>query len=246
MAGLARLVPYIGGIIGTLPAVLLALLAPAHPLQQALVVFAVYQVVYTIEGYIIDPQVTSAAVSIPAAVLRTRGAPPQLQPTNSHVAAGGCQAEESAIAARRSQKGANQTVETNSPDRPSVQLRYPTDKLVAIIDAMRDAEQARHELLEAGFAPEAIGVQHGTRTAEHTVHSTDFDPFPHLTRLLHVHSIEHEHAIVYEQALRQGQRVIAVYTPKAETRERALGILEAHNAHYINFYGKWTIETLKP
>src|SRR4029453_11483326 len=50
-------------------AVLLALLAPVHPLQHALVVFVVYQVVYTIEGYIIDPQITGPAVSIPAAVL---------------------------------------------------------------------------------------------------------------------------------------------------------------------------------
>jgi len=69
VAGLARLVPYIGGIIGTIPAVLLALLAPAHPLQHALVVFVVYQVVYTIEGYLIDPKITGAAVSIPPAVM---------------------------------------------------------------------------------------------------------------------------------------------------------------------------------
>ena len=137
-------------------------------------------------------------------------------------------------------------METNSPNKQSVQLSYPTDKLVAIIDAMPDAEQARQELLEAGFAPDAIGVQHGTRAAEPTVHYTDFDPFPHLARLLHVGSIEHEQAVVYEQALRQGQSVIAVYAPKAEARERALGIIEAHNAHYINFYGKWVIEALKP
>jgi len=69
VAGLARLIPYIGGIIATLPVVLLALLAPAHPLQHALVVFAVYQVVYTIEGYLIEPQIIGAAVSIPPAVL---------------------------------------------------------------------------------------------------------------------------------------------------------------------------------
>jgi hypothetical protein len=137
-------------------------------------------------------------------------------------------------------------VETNTSNQPSDQLSYPTDKLVAIIDTMPDAEQARQELLEAGFAPGAIGVQHGTRAVEDTVHYTDFDPFPHLARLLHVHSIEHEQAVVYEQALGQGQSVIAVYAPKAEDRERALGILEAHNAHYINFYGKWVIEALKP
>jgi hypothetical protein len=142
-------------------------------------------------------------------------------------------------------KGANQTVEGNSPDQPSVQLSYPTDKLVAIIDTMPDAEQARQELLGVGFAPNAIGLQHGTHPTEHTVHYTDFDPFPHLARLLHVGSIEHEQAVVYEEALHQGQSVIAVHAPKAETRQRALGILEAHNAHYINFYGKWIIEPLK-
>jgi hypothetical protein len=111
---------------------------------------------------------------------------------------------------------------------------------------MPDAEQARQELLEAGFAPDTIGVQHGTRAAEHSVHYTDFDPFPHLARLLHVHSIEHDQAVVYEQALGQGQSVIAVHAPKAEDRKRALGIMQAHNAHHINFYGKWVIEALKP
>ena len=129
--------------------------------------------------------------------------------------------------------------------KPSVKLSYPTDKLLAIIDTMPDAEQARQELLEAGFASDALGVQHGTHATERTVHYTDYDPFPHLTRLLHVHSIEHDQAVIYEQALGRGQSVIAVHAPMAQDRERALGILEAHNAHYINFYGKWTIETLK-
>src|SRR6185503_17763141 len=133
-------------------------------------------------------------------------------------------------------------METNTPYQPSVQLNYPTDKLLAIIDAMPDAEQARNELIAAGFAPDAIGVQHGTSAAEHTVHYTDFDPFPHLTRLLHVHWIEHDQAVVYEQALRQGQSVIAIHAPKAEARQRALGIIKAHNTHSINFYGKWIIE----
>ena len=34
--------------------------------------------------------------------------------------------------------------------------------------------------------------------------------------------------------------------PFSELYERALGIMEAHNAHYVNFYGKWVIEALKP
>jgi hypothetical protein len=137
-------------------------------------------------------------------------------------------------------------METNTPNQPSVQLNYPTDKLVAIIDAMPDAEQARRELLAAGFAPDAIAVQRGRQAAGRTLHYTDLDPFPQLAHLLHVHSLEHEQAVVYEQALGRGLSVIAVYAPRAKDRERALGILEAHNAHSINFYGKWTIETLKP
>jgi hypothetical protein len=40
--------------------------------------------------------------------------------------------------------------------------------------------------------------------------------------------------------------VIAVHAPEAEARSRALGIIEACNAYYVNFYGKWTIEVLKP
>jgi len=143
-------------------------------------------------------------------------------------------------------KGANQIVETNSPHKPGVQLSYPTDKLVAIINTLPDAEYARYELIAAGFAPDAIGVQHGTRAAGRTLHYTDLDPFPQLARLLHVHSLEHEQAVVYEQALRRGQSVIAVHAPMAKDRERAQGILEAHNAHSIIFYGKWSIETLKP
>src|SRR5690242_20365222 len=122
--------------------------------------------------------------------------------------------------ARLLKKGANQTVEANTSSGPSVQLSYPTDKLVAIVDATPDAEQIRHELLEAGFAPDEIGLLHGTAAAERAVHYTDLDPFPHLTRLLHVHSIEHEQAVVYEQALRESQSVLAVYAPKAEARER--------------------------
>src|SRR4029450_8018 len=98
---------------------------------------------------------------------RTRVAPHRLQPGNGRTASGGCQVRRSAIAARLSQKGANQTVETNSPNRPSVQLQYPTDKQLAIIDTMPDAEQGRQELLEAGFAPDAIDVQHGTRDRAH-------------------------------------------------------------------------------
>jgi hypothetical protein len=140
----------------------------------------------------------------------------------------------------------NQIVETNSAQKPAVRLSYPTDKLVAIIDTLPEAEYARYELLAAGFAAHAIAVQNGTHAAGRTVHYTDLDPFPHLARLLHVHSLEHEQALAYEQALRQGQSVIAVHAPRAKDRERALGILEAHNAHSITFYGKWTIETLKP
>jgi hypothetical protein len=143
-------------------------------------------------------------------------------------------------------KGANQIVETNSPHKSGGQLSYPTDKLLAIVDTLPDAEYARIELIAAGFAPDAIAMQHGRYAAGRIVHYTDLDPFPHMARLLHVHSLEHEQAVVYEQALRRGQCVIAVKAPRAKDRERALGIMEAHNAHSIIFYGKWSIETLKP
>ena len=153
-------------------------------------------------------------------------------------------------------------METSTPNQPSDQLSYPTDKLIGIIDAMPDAEQARQELLEAGFAPDAIRIEHHdmVRDSHHDRHvvldehhrnagvryapQKPREAFPQLARLLHVHSIEHEQAVVYEWALGQGQSVIVVHAPEADARQRALGILEAHNAHSINFYGKWTVEGL--
>jgi len=68
-AGLAQFIPYIGSVIGALPAVLLVLIGPAHPLQHALIVFAVYQIVGAIEGYVLVPWITGAVLNIQPAVL---------------------------------------------------------------------------------------------------------------------------------------------------------------------------------
>ena len=62
VAGLARHSPTSVGSSAQYPRCCSRCWRWPHPLQHALVVFAVYQVIYTIEGYIINPQITGAAV----------------------------------------------------------------------------------------------------------------------------------------------------------------------------------------
>jgi hypothetical protein len=48
----------------------------------------------------------------------------------------------------------------------------------------------------------------------------------------------------YEQALREGHLNVRVLAPTEERKRRAVEVLRKHGGHYINFFGRLTIETL--
>jgi len=50
----------------------------------------------------------------------------------------------------------------------------------------------------------------------------------------------------YEEALRQGRKVIAVRVPNADSRRKAAAALESGGAHFINYFGRWTTEAIAP
>ncbi len=66
IAALASFVPYIGPVLGAIPAILVAL---SHDPVKALYVIAVFTVVQLLENYLITPQIDQRAVSLPPALL---------------------------------------------------------------------------------------------------------------------------------------------------------------------------------
>ncbi|HEX6475042.1 MAG TPA: hypothetical protein VF114_08165 [Candidatus Limnocylindria bacterium] len=50
----------------------------------------------------------------------------------------------------------------------------------------------------------------------------------------------------YEEALRGGRRVIAVYAPQSALRRKVADALLAAGAHFINYFGRWTTEAISP
>lgn len=49
----------------------------------------------------------------------------------------------------------------------------------------------------------------------------------------------------YEQALRDGQCVIAIFAPSEERKRRSAQILEEHRGHFINYLRRFTIESIR-
>lgn len=69
IAGFTELIPYIGPIIGMIPAVIVAIVSPHDPLQTTLLVVVVYMVVQQLENSFLVPSITGDSVEIHPAVL---------------------------------------------------------------------------------------------------------------------------------------------------------------------------------
>ena len=133
------------------------------------------------------------------------------------------------------------SIETNKPDKF---IGYPTHNLFGIIDDPADAEQALRAFKAAGFAAN-IQVFHGEDGAYRIDASgSQHGRLAQLQRRRQSVSLDGQHAALYEQAVRQGHCVIASHTSESERREVAHQILKAHEGHFINFYGRFTINQL--
>lgn len=126
----------------------------------------------------------------------------------------------------------------------------PTNKVVGIIDDPGDAMVALRDLGAAGFTANEIevvmreeGAQQidatgkGHEASIHIVPATQKPPSYYDAPVI-VRRVEEE--------VRAGHYVIGVVANESEARERAVDILKSHGGHFINFYGRWAAEGLKP
>jgi hypothetical protein len=124
---------------------------------------------------------------------------------------------------------------------------YPTNKVVGIIDDPADCKAALKDLKAAGFTAAEIEVLSGKEDAQRLDPTgEEHGPLARFARWIQkAGDMEAEHVRRHEQEVLAGHFGIGVSAKEPEAREKVRKILKAHNGHFINFYGHWTIEVLE-
>lgn len=128
-------------------------------------------------------------------------------------------------------------------------ISYPTHRVVGTIEDPRSARAAIEALSRAGFEPSEIDVLHGEedlRRLDPTGEEHGFLARFQRTLIRHVAPMEeYRHLRQHVDDVRAGRFVIMVLAKERDKRQRAADILNAHDAEFVGFYGRWAYESLE-
>lgn len=134
---------------------------------------------------------------------------------------------------------------TSEAENNEAFIVYPTNTLFAIVDTLADVEAVVNALAAAGFRADTVKVFSGEEGAQQIDASgAQHGLFAQLVRIYQRTTSEHDQAAQYEQALREGHYVIAIHNDDADARQQVRTILKAQGGHFINFYGRRTMQKL--
>lgn len=120
---------------------------------------------------------------------------------------------------------------------------YPKHYIMAVIDDVKEAEEAVQSLQNAGIPTEDIRLFESHEVLEYAEHtertrslgSRIADVFQAIT------SDEDAHVLIYVEEALRGHAILNVYAPTDEQVERVKNILVAHRARTIKYFGRWAI-----
>jgi hypothetical protein len=131
-------------------------------------------------------------------------------------------------------------------DEESVQ--YPTNHVVAILDTQDQTACAVDALVRGGFFESEVELLRGNEEADRLAGGTGrrgfLDWFIRLTGSVGLKNAETEMKDRYEQALRDGNTLLAVLTPTDDRKDRAAQILKECGGRFINFFGRLNVERI--
>jgi hypothetical protein len=129
-----------------------------------------------------------------------------------------------------------------------VPTQYPEGCVIGIIDTVDQLEAAVEALTSGGFLRSEIEVLYGEAAADRLDATTGRTGLAGLAmRLVAALGMPDDEMIMkadYEQALRDGHFLVLVLVPTEERKNRAARLLEEHGGHFVNFLGRFMIETL--
>lgn len=125
-------------------------------------------------------------------------------------------------------------------------LDYAHSRLVGVFDSPADVQAATDDLTASGLDG-AFDVHRGAESARRIDFSgTEHGPLARASHALHTLTVEGAHMEHYERELLAGHSIVMVLTKSEAHAAMALRIFEAHRARFINQFGFWSVESIRP
>lgn len=124
-------------------------------------------------------------------------------------------------------------------------LRYPTRKVIGIVDTPADLERLLGALAQAGVSRDAITVfsgDEGIRAIDPT--GAHHGLIGRLTRVVQAIGEELAHMERYAEELRAGHYVVVVSTPDERSKRSAQAAFRDNGGHFVDYYGPLAIQHL--
>jgi hypothetical protein len=125
-------------------------------------------------------------------------------------------------------------------------LDYAHSRLVGVFDSPSDVRAVTDDLTASGLDG-AFDVHRGAESAERIDFSgTEHGPLARVSHALHTLTVEGAHMEHYKRELLAGHSIVMVLTKSEAHAGTALRVFEAHRARFINQFGFWSVETVRP
>lgn len=124
---------------------------------------------------------------------------------------------------------------------------FPYDTVVGIVDEPGQLVGAVRELIASGVAEEDVSIlcgEDGIRRIDATGERKGM--LARLFRVVDALGTEREHTARHVEALEQGKFVVVVDAPDDVVKTRVRNALLPYGGHFINYYSRWSTETLAP
>jgi hypothetical protein len=127
--------------------------------------------------------------------------------------------------------------------------RYPVNYVVGVVPTRQQAEAASSELTTRGFLESEVGVTSGSAAAEALDATTGRRGLADFAMRLGewVGVSNHEMMVKegYEQALRDGEFIVAALAPDDERKRLASEIIVSHGGRFVHYFNRFSIERLQ-
>lgn len=125
---------------------------------------------------------------------------------------------------------------------------YPEGRVVAIVETPENLWDAEEALVTSGFLESEIDVAYGEAAAEKFSAGTGRKGIANIAmRLVARIGLPNDEMAMrhrYEEALRDGQFVVAVVTPTNDRKVLASQLIHDHGGSFIHYFGERTFEVM--